>query len=96
MGEQRRYSKEYKIEAIKLSNKIGTKKAAEELGIPDGTLSGWRKKAKQGKIYLGAGNSTPESAMNMAEELEMLRCRKQYAGKCNEHGRRIGNAQEEK
>ena len=39
MGEQRRYSKEYKAEAIKLSNKIGTKQAAEELGIPAGTLS---------------------------------------------------------
>lgn len=40
-----------KIEAIKLSNTIGTKEAAEELGILDGTLSGWRKKVKQGKIY---------------------------------------------
>ena len=83
MGEQRRYSKEYKIEAIKLSNKIGTKKAAEELGIPDGTLSGWRKKAKQGKIYLGAGNSTPESAMNMAEKLEMLRKKNKELEKMN-------------
>ena len=49
MGEQRRYSKEYKIEAVRLSNKIGTKEAAEKLGIAGGTLSGWRKKAKQGK-----------------------------------------------
>ena len=76
VGEQRRYSKEYKIEAIKLSNKIGTKEAAEELGIPDGT-------AKQGKIYLGAENSTPESTMNMAEELEMLRKKNKELEKMN-------------
>ena len=81
MGEQRRYSKEYKIEAIKLSNKIGTKEAAKELGIPDGTLSGWRKKAKLEKKGK-AGENIPW-------------CRKQYARKCNEHGRRIGNAPEE-
>ena len=76
MGEQRRYNKEYKVEAIKLSNKIGTKKAAEELGIPDGTLSGWRKKAKQGKIYL-------EENEILAEATAFFAASRRKSGKMN-------------
>lgn len=37
------YSKEFKEQAIKLSDDIGLKKASEQLGINYGTLSGWRK-----------------------------------------------------
>ena len=41
MSEQRKYDEEYKKEAVKLANKIGSGKAADELGIPKGTLYGW-------------------------------------------------------
>ena len=37
------YSKEFKEQALKLSDEIGTKKAAQQLGIPYCTLAGWRK-----------------------------------------------------
>lgn len=36
------YSKEFKEEAIKLSDEIGIKKAAAQLGIPYYTLADWR------------------------------------------------------
>ena len=40
------YTKEFKEEAIKLSDEIGVKKAVAQLGIPYYTLSGWRNKRK--------------------------------------------------
>ena len=37
------YSKEFKQEALRLSNEIGVKKAASWLGIPYFTLADWRR-----------------------------------------------------
>ena len=37
---QRKYNTEYKVQAVKLSNEIGSSKAAVELGIPVDTLYG--------------------------------------------------------
>lgn len=45
---QRKYNTEYKVQAVKLSNEIGSSKAAVELGIPVDTLYGWVKAAKEG------------------------------------------------
>ena len=39
-----KYSKEFKEEALKLSDEIGLKKAAQQLGIQYYTLSDWRAK----------------------------------------------------
>jgi transposase len=43
----RQYSKEFKEQALKLSDEIGLKKASEQLGINYGTLADWRKKRKK-------------------------------------------------
>ena len=43
------YSKEFKEEAIRLSNEIGSKKAAAQLGIPYYTLADWRNNSKHPK-----------------------------------------------
>ena len=43
------YSKEFKEEAIRLSNEIGNKKAASQLGIPYYTLADWRNNSKHPK-----------------------------------------------
>ena len=40
------YTKEFKEEALKLSDEIGVQKAASQLGLPYYTLSGWRNKRK--------------------------------------------------
>ena len=40
------YSKQFKEEAIRLSDEIGNKKAAAQLGIPYYTLADWRNKSK--------------------------------------------------
>ena len=40
------YSKEFKQEALRLSDEIGVKRAAVQLGIPYYTLADWRKDRK--------------------------------------------------
>lgn len=41
------YSKEFKEEALKLSDEIGVKKAATQLGLKYYTLADWRSKRKE-------------------------------------------------
>ena len=52
-GAMKRYDENFKIEALKLSDEIGEKKACEQLNVNYGTLAGWRKqrvkKNKEGK-----------------------------------------------
>ena len=38
-----KYSKEFKEQALQLSDEIGVRKACEDLGISYGTLTDWRK-----------------------------------------------------
>lgn len=40
------YDKSFKEESLKLSDEIGVKAAAAQLGIPYYTLSGWRNNRK--------------------------------------------------
>ena len=73
MAEQKKYDKEYKIEAVKLAREIGRKKASEELGVPIGTLYGWVRQATDGSLDMGKGNQTPDDALNLAQEVQALR-----------------------
>jgi len=41
-----KYSKQFKVEALKLSDEIGVKNAAEQLGLPYYTLAGWRNRTR--------------------------------------------------
>ena len=70
---QRKYDMEYKIQAVKLAKEIGGAKAATELGIPENTLYAWMKAAREGRLDIGPGSHTPQTAMNLAEELAALR-----------------------
>ena len=45
-----KYSKEFKEEALKLSDEIGLKKAAQQLGIQYYTLSDWRTKGNTAQL----------------------------------------------
>ena len=70
---QRSYEKEYKKQAVKLAKEIGTDKAARELGVPKGTLSGWLRAVREGRLDTGPGSHTPDSAMSLAEGMTELR-----------------------
>jgi transposase-like protein len=39
----KQYSKDFREQALELSDEIGLKKASEQLGVVYGTLSDWRK-----------------------------------------------------
>ena len=71
--EQRKYDMEYKIQAVKLAKEIGGAKAAAELGIPENTLYAWMKAAREERLNVGSGSHTPQTVMNLAEELTLLR-----------------------
>lgn len=70
---QRKYDREFKIEAVKLAAEIGGSRAAKELGIPEGTVHSWLKAAKIGALDVGQGFRTPQDTLSLAEELALLR-----------------------
>ena len=69
----RKYTKDYKIEAVKLVREIGNSKASKELGVPKSTLSQWTNQAKIGYIDTGNDTHAPGSAMTQAMEIQQLR-----------------------
>lgn len=57
MGQgERKYEKEYKVQAVELAKEIGAGKAARELGIPVDTLYGWQSLLDPRKAILPDGN----------------------------------------
>ena len=60
---QKRFSEEFKQEAIELSNKLGNSKAALELGINESNIRNWKRKLNsnsQASIPMGAKKSYAE------------------------------------
>ena len=69
----RQYTKEFKDEAVKLSDEIGLTEAVSQLGIPYQTLSEWRKKrSRYGEhAHVGSGHSRlPEGKTQHEADLE--------------------------
>ena len=64
-----KYSKEFKDEALKLSDEIGTKKACEQLGLKYYTLSEWRKNRKA-RLSEPINHLTDAEAKALIRELE--------------------------
>ena len=59
-----KYSKEFKVEALKLSDEIGIKKAASQLGLPYYTLADWRNRNRNSILGIsepGQGNGLSET-----------------------------------
>lgn len=56
-----KYDKEFKLQALQLSDEIGVKKAAEQLGLKYYTLADWRKLRKERgeQAFIGSGYRTP-------------------------------------
>ena len=73
MAQKKMYDTEFKVQAVKLGREIGYSKAAKELGINVDTLYGWSKASREGRLDLGPGTHTPETAMSLTEEVQKLR-----------------------
>ena len=70
MGTGKQYDEDFKKQAIKLAREVGNTAAAEELGIPKGTLETWMHKARLGEIDTGSGTRDPEKSLNLAQQLQ--------------------------
>jgi transposase len=73
MAQKEVYDKEFKIQAAMLGKEIGFSKAAKKLEVNIDTLYGWDKRAKDAKLDLGPGNQTPNTALSLTEEVQLLR-----------------------
>ena len=76
MSKKREYDEEYKVQAVKLAQNLGSAKAAaEELQIPVNTLYGWIQKVKTAELDIGCGERSPEEALSIAKENQQLKKR---------------------
>ena len=64
MGTVKQYDEEFKKQAIKLAKEVGNTAAANELGVPKGTLGTWMRKSRSGEIDTGSGTREPEESLN--------------------------------
>lgn len=62
------YDKSFKDEAVKLSDEIGVKAAASQLGIPYYTLSGWRNNRKKYGNNYSCGSGHKRMSADPAEQ----------------------------
>jgi len=61
---QKSYDNEFKAQAVKLAQEIGGHKAANELGIPKGTIYTWIKAFKEGRLSANEAVHTPKNALS--------------------------------
>lgn len=71
MGQAKQYDKEYKEQAVKLAEEKDCKAASDELGVPYGTLYGWKEKARIGELRHYSRTSAAD--ISMEEEMRQLR-----------------------
>ena len=67
-----RYSREFREEAISLSDEIGPQKAAQQLGINYATLIDWRKKRKT-KTEKEKSTAEPKTVEELQKEIAELK-----------------------
>ena len=78
MGSRRKYSREYKIEAVRLANSSGVtlKQISQEVGINANMLSKWRREfQKEGgqTVFPGKGNPRDEEVAALKRELTRVK-----------------------
>jgi transposase len=78
---RKRYTKEFKLEAIKLAESSGKPMAQieQELGITNGLLGKWREKYKEAgsEVFPGEGNLKPTEERIRDLERENMRLRQE-------------------
>ena len=77
MQQRRKYSDEFKLEAVNLVNQSGVslKQVAEELGINAGMLGRWRKELSEhgDKAFMGKGKARDEEMAALKRELARVK-----------------------
>ena len=72
MKKQKKYTKEFKRQAVELADSLGcTSEAARQLGITNGSIYSWR---TRGILEEGSAGVSSNVPLSEAEELKRLRC----------------------
>lgn len=69
----RKYDKEFKEEAVKLSDEVGVKQAAAQLGVPYYSLSEWRQKRKAYGDHAFVGSGVRRDAPLNENERQLMK-----------------------
>jgi transposase len=71
----RRYSDEFKVEAVRLMDSVGATEAARRLSTSQGNLYQWRDKVQTGELSFGIGKVVPFKAgpADLASDNDRLR-----------------------
>ena len=75
----RRYTLEYKIEAVRLAESIGGSEAAKRLEIPSSSIWNWIRLSRAGKLQAGDSAGTPARRAPTELEAENARLRRELA-----------------
>lgn len=77
MGARRSYSREFKLEAVKLilDGGVSVAQVARDLGINENLLHAWKRKFKEDPAFRGSGRLTPDQQeiRRLRRELERVR-----------------------
>ena len=66
----KRYDKEFREQALRLSDDVGIKKASEQLGVVYGTLADWRKKrVKNSNIKKEVSDNPDDEISKLKKEI---------------------------
>ena len=78
---KRRYTEEFKTEAVRLAQSVGQHEAARRLGVPVATLGNWtrRQRTLEATSTNGAMPATPAKRPASEMEAEITRLRKELA-----------------
>jgi transposase len=69
----KRYDKEFREQALRLSDEVGIKKASEQLGVVYGTLADWRKKrVKNSNIKKEVTDNPEDEISKLKKEISEL------------------------
>ncbi len=69
---QRRYTAEYRANAVALAGEIGSSAAARQLKIPVDTLYTWVSRAKNGDLPLSPTPPEASASLNLAQRVKQL------------------------
>ena len=69
---QRKYTAEYRADAVKLAEEMGGNAAAKQLEIPADTLYTWISRAKNGDLPMSPISPDPKKSLNLVERVKEL------------------------
>jgi transposase len=77
--QDRQYTDEFKVEAVRLSESIGSNQAAKRLGMPESSLHNWVRLKRAGKLRALSGVAVSAKRPVSELEAENARLRREIA-----------------